>query len=101
MKFASDVHTDGNGGWEAVPMGPEGLTLEQRAEQLFRILLEIQDSADALTDEQFCGVVHEAVRSCGFEDALDAWVSLLEVTERRIALIDVRELMPQLPDPRN
>ncbi len=75
--------------------------LDERAEQLFQVLHELEDMADDLTDEQFCGMVHQAVTACGFADAVDAWVSLLAVTERRIALIDFRDVMPQPLDAQN
>ena len=75
--------------------------LDQRAEQLFRILQEVEGLSDDLTDEQFCGLVHQAVTACGSIDAIDAWVSLIAVTERRIALIDFRDVTPLAPDTRN
>lgn len=75
--------------------------LDKRAEQLFGILQEIECLADDLNDEEFCGLVHQAVTSCGFTDAIDAWFSLLAVTEERIGAIDFRELTPQPPDMRN
>lgn len=73
-------------------------SLDERAEKLFHVLQEVQEMAEDLTDEQFCGLVHQAVTACGFADALDAWVSLLEVTERKIDLIDFRDLVPRPPD---
>ncbi len=75
-----------------------GLALDARAEQLFRILQEMDALADDLTDEQFCGLVHQAATSCGFVDAIDAWFSLLVITEKRIGSIDFREFMPKGPD---
>lgn len=70
----------------------ENSLLDERAEQLFRVLQEVEQASDDLTDEQFCGLVHQAVNAFGFRDALDAWSAMLAVTERRIALIDFRDL---------
>ena len=67
-------------------------TVDERAERLFLILQEVEEASGDLTDEQFCGLVHQAVTAFGFRDALDAWVAMLAVTERRIALIDFRDL---------
>jgi hypothetical protein len=76
-------------------------TLETRAVRLFTILQEMEDLADELTDEQFCGLVHQAVTSCGFTDAVDAWFSLLAITERKIGMLDFCEFMPKPPDIQN
>jgi len=54
-------------------------------------LQEVEEACDDLTDEQFCGLVHQAVTAFGFKDAMDAWVAMLAVTEKRIALIDFRD----------
>src|SRR5215472_13383773 len=72
--------------------------VDARTEQLFALLQEVEDLADDLTEEQFCGLVHQAVTSCGFTDAVDAWFSLLAITERRIGMIDLRDFMPKPPD---
>lgn len=79
----------------------EDSTLEERAEQLYLLLLEVEAASDDLTDEQFCGLVHQAVTAFGFRDALDAWTAMLEVTERRIALIDFRDLPSRSCDLQN
>lgn len=65
--------------------------LDARAEELLRILQEVEELAEDLSDEQFCAMVHAAANACGFRDALEAWVSLLVVTEKRIAAIDLRD----------
>jgi len=79
----------------------ENSVLDERAEQLFMVLEEIEQTSDDLTDEQLCGLVHQVVTAFGFADALDAWVAMLAVTERRIALIDFRDLSSQSPDMQN
>lgn len=71
--------------------------VEVRAERLFTILQEVEELADDLTDEQFCGLVHQAVTSCGFTDAVDAWFSLLALTERKIGTLDLRDFLPKSP----
>jgi len=75
--------------------------LDTRAEELFRILEEVQEVADNLTDEQFCAMAHEAAHACGFENALDAWVSLLVVTKKRVASVDFRDFGPRARDLEN
>ena len=75
--------------------------LDTRAEELFRILEEVQEVAANLTDQQFCAMVHEAAHACGFENAIDAWVSLLVVTEKRVASIDFRDFGPRARDVEN
>jgi hypothetical protein len=75
--------------------------LEAQAEHLFTILREVEDLADSLTDEQFCGLVHQAVTSCGFTDAVDAWFWLLAMTERKIGTLDLRDFMPKPPKTQN
>lgn len=75
--------------------------LDTRAEELFRILQEVQEVADHLTDEQFCAMVHAAAHACGFEDALDAWVSLLVVTGERVASIHFPDFGPRPRDAEN
>ena len=79
----------------------EGSTLEERAERLYLVLLEVEEASRDLTDEQFCGLVHQVVTAFGFKDALDAWMAMLEVTERRIALIDFRDLPSKSCDLQN
>lgn len=75
--------------------------LEAQAERLFTVLREVDDLADRLTDEQFCALVHQAVTSCGFVDAVDAWFSLLAMTERKIGTLDLRDFMPKTQDVQN
>ena len=75
--------------------------LDTRAEELFRILEEVQEVADNLTDKQFCAMVHEAAQACGFENVIDAWVSLLVVTEKRVASIDFPGFGPRARDVEN
>ncbi|HKS75733.1 MAG TPA: hypothetical protein VJQ82_21150 [Terriglobales bacterium] len=82
----------------ATQSGFEDAILEDRAEHLFAILQEVEELADDLTDEQFCGLVHQAVTSCGFTDAVDAWFSLLALTERKIGTLDLRDFLPKSPD---
>ena len=74
---------------------------DTRAEELFRILEELQEVADNLTDEQFRAMVHEVAHACGFEDALDAWVSLLVMTKKRVASIDFRDFGARARDAEN
>ena len=84
------------------PISEADNALDTRAEELFRILEEVQEAADNLSDEQFCAMAHEAAHACGFEDALDAWVSLLVVvTEKRFASIDFRDFGPRARDAEN
>lgn len=81
--------------------GFDDLTLENRAERLYVLLQEVEEASHALTDEQFCGLVHQAVTAFGFKDALDAWMAMLQVTERRIALIDFRDFPSKSCDLQN
>ncbi len=78
--------------YEEIEESFEDQTLEERAEQLYLLLQEVEAASNDLTDEQFCGLVHQAVTAFGFKDALDAWMAMLEVTERRIALLGFRDL---------
>ena len=83
------------------PVTEAGVAQDTRADELCRILEEVQEVADNLTDEQFCAMVHEAAHACGFENAIDAWVSLLVVTEKRVASIDFRDFGPRARDVEN
>ena len=83
------------------PVTEAGVAQYTRADELCRILEEVQEVADNLTDEQFCAMVHEAAQACGFEDALDAWASVLVVTKRRVASADYRNFGPRARDAEN
>ena len=85
----------------ALPENFADSTLDERAERLFLVLQEVEEACDDLTDEQFCGLVHQAVTAFGFKDAMDAWVAMLAVTEKRIALIDFRDFTPKSLDLQN
>ena len=74
---------------------------DTRAVELFRILEELREEADNLTDEQFCAMVHEVAHACGFEDALDAWASLLVLAKKRVACVDFRDFGPRAQDSEN
>jgi hypothetical protein len=95
------IQTAGSLDGPAAGVDVANASLDERAEQLFQILQQVEGTADDLTDEQFCSLVHQAVTACGFSDALDAWFALVAVTEERIALIDFHDMTPQPPDMRN
>ncbi len=87
--------------YESMEESIEDSKLEERAEQLYLLLQEVEAAAKDLSDEQFCGLVHQAVTAFGFRDALDAWTAMMEVTERKISLIDFRDLPSRSVDLQN
>lgn len=87
--------------YEDIEEGFDDSTLGERAVQLFLVLREVEQASDDLTDEQFCGLVHQAATAFGFRDALDAWMAMVEVTERRITLSDFRDFESKSRDLQN